>query len=92
MRAHDDTVLVQPEVCGSGTHSDLGDTDVEDELETMTVEADLRRVVVGEEVRGQTDRRQEGVACVPVVVQGRRKEAFDHNLDFDEMVSSYTQE
>ena len=29
---------------------------------------------------------------VPAVVQGRRKKAFDHNLDFDETVSSYTQE
>ena len=34
LRAHDDMVLVQPDVCGSGTHSDSGDTDVEDKLET----------------------------------------------------------
>ena len=57
LRAHDDMVLVQSDVCGSGTHSDSGDTDVEDKLETRTVEVDLRRVVVGEEVMGQTDRR-----------------------------------
>ena len=56
LKAHDDTVLVHSQVCGHGTHSDLDDTDVEDELEAGSVEVDLRRVVVGEEVMAEVSR------------------------------------